>query len=707
MKRGDNDTGQRGEAPPEKKGALSSGSGAVELRYQRRLLSRLLIAVFLLGWFPAFLPMYLVRDDLPIWNTAALVAVASLLLLIPLVLINRRGWFHTAAMLSVLLMTAAIFTITFFSPHPHRFIGLMYLTIPAIFGSMFLSMRFMLLYCISVEAAILLAGLIGQPPPHELPAIYYAVCCTAVLLARHHYRLLEIIRRRSLRRINERYRLLLDTAFDGIAVVREDRIVEVNPGLLKMAGYSAADLTGRPAEALLPEWPPPDHIADERPAVPRETQLRSASGEIIPAEYAINRINSETGRPWIVALRDISQRKAAEKEREELQAQIQQAQKLESLGVLAGGIAHDFNNLLAIILGHTEVLRIRGTTPEQMDKAIGAIAKSSQRGARLTRQLLGFAHKGKRQNIVFDMHVLIRETESMLEHTLPKHIRSELYLNAENAMVMGDPGQFEQALINLGINAADAMPAGGLLRITTASLDADSEAVSGFEESTGQKLRIQVIDTGRGIPEDLLPRIFDPFVTTKVQGKGTGLGLAMVYGIVRSHGGHVTAASSLEEGTVFTITLPVTGHRASREPAPPETAEARKPAHILIVEDEESIVDLLESMLDYLGYTTASARDGQEAVEIFEKDGEAFDLVILDLNMPRMNGETCFHELRKRKPEVRIIISTGYDNDETQKRLRAAGAAGITRKPYRMDQLAALITRTVGGSGNGSPAAAS
>jgi PAS domain S-box-containing protein len=391
-------------------------------------------------------------------------------------------------------------------------------------------------------------------------------------------------------------------------------------------------------------------------------------------------------------------RKRAESDKASLEEQLLQSQKMEAVGTLAGGIAHDFNNLLTGILGYADLLRAGNLTPAQTQKAASVIDRAARRAAELTQQLLGFARKGKYQNIPVDLHATVAEVTSLLGRTLAKNIVIDSALRARDPFVLGDPVQIQQVILNLSVNARDAMEGGGTLTFMTDRVRLCTRPASDPDDDASDFIKLVVADTGCGIPLEVQPRIFEPFFTTKEQGKGTGMGLSMVYGIVKNHGGSICVSSDGHSGTRFEILWPAVDRPRLVEETGEETVRLRVGKTVLLVDDEEVVRNVATAMLETMGYRVLLARDGQEAVDLFRTCHAEVDVVILDMAMPRLGGRECFLELRKIRPDVRAILSTGYALDEVTQRALDEGMAGFAQKPYVMDQLAAALAKATEGA---------
>ena len=390
---------------------------------------------------------------------------------------------------------------------------------------------------------------------------------------------------------------------------------------------------------------------------------------------------------------DITELKLAAKEKKTLEAQLQGAQKMEAIGTLAGGIAHDFNNILQAIIGYTQIILMGKESGDPDYEKLEAIESSAQRASELTKRLLIFGRKVESQLRPVDLNQEVVQVSKMLERTIPKMISIELRL-AENLKVMSaDPVQIEQIMMNMGVNARDAMPDGGELVFETKNVSLDNEyCKSHLGCSPGAYVLLNVSDTGHGMNKDLQEHIFEPFFTTKETGKGTGLGLAMVYGIVKSHKGYITCESEPGQGTSFKIYFPV----IENETATRGKEEAEGPLEggseaILLVDDEENIRQLGKEVLTSYGYTVMTAPDGESALEIYLKEYERIELVILDLSMPGMGGKKCLEGLMKINPQTKVIIASGYSVNGPTRGAIEAGAKAFVGKPYEVSQILKVV----------------
>ncbi|HLP16411.1 MAG TPA: ATP-binding protein [Bacteroidota bacterium] len=374
-----------------------------------------------------------------------------------------------------------------------------------------------------------------------------------------------------------------------------------------------------------------------------------------------------------------------------LERQLLQAQKLEGLGTLAGGIAHDFNNLLSMILGSAELLRLHVRDNAKIQKHVDRIIDASERGASISRQLLIFSRPEQSELKPVSVNNIIVELQQMLSHFLPKSISIEVKTETNEAMVMGDAGQIHQALLNLVLNAGDAMSNNGKLTIGLQMIEASALPRKFSPPDAAVYAVVTVADTGEGMSESMLKKIFDPFFTTKAQGKGTGLGLAMVHGIVKHHKGLIDVQSTPGKGTTFTLYFPgattITGLTSAMESAAP----GRQRGTILFVDDEHMIREMLTEYLQECGYQVITARNGIEGLEKFTAERSSIDLVITDLGMPEMGGEEFFKRLQTIDPSKPVLISSGYLDGISRENFLKMGAIDVLTKPFRFEQIRAII----------------
>ena len=377
-------------------------------------------------------------------------------------------------------------------------------------------------------------------------------------------------------------------------------------------------------------------------------------------------------------------------EHKRLEAQLQQAQKMEAIGTLAGGISHDFNNILQGISGYTQLLLMQKGVDDPNSRYLNKIDKLIQRARELTQQLLTFSRKVESKLRPVDLNQEVIQAHDVLKRTIPKMIDIELHLAVDLKLINADPVQLEQIMMNLGVNAKDAMPDGGKLIFQTEDTVLDKEyCATHLGVTPGKYVLLTISDTGHGMDKEAVQRIFEPFYTTKEIGKGTGLGLAMVYGIVKTHGGFITCYSEPGHGAVFSIYFPVLdADDVVQEVEPKEEADIRGGHEtILLVDDEETLLDIEKDILNRYGYITITAESGESAIEIYKLEKDRIDLVILDIGMPGMGGYKCLQELLKIDPEIKVIIASGYPKDDKVKEMLESGVAEFVGKPYRLTDI--------------------
>lgn len=380
-------------------------------------------------------------------------------------------------------------------------------------------------------------------------------------------------------------------------------------------------------------------------------------------------------------------------EQRKLEQQLRQAQKMDAIGQLAGGIAHDFNNVLGGILGAAELLAMEIGENERTNRYLALIQDSSERAADLVRKLMAFGRQNNLVSTPVDAHAAAREAVALLTCSVDKKVKIALELSALQSMVIGDLSQLQNVFLNLGINASHAMPDGGLLTITSSIIQLDSIASAGYCVEPGNFIKFEVRDTGCGIKAEDIPRIFEPFFTTKATGKGTGLGLAAAFGIVKQHRGAITVYSEVGVGTVFHVLLPLTEKAQVAASATQPLAYGH--GCILVVDDEQIIRTTASAILKQLGYEVLVASNGLEGLEIFKSGRHKIDLVMLDMIMPVMNGRECFERIKEIDPAIKVIMASGFCRDEDLQKLKALGLGGFIQKPYGVSDLSHLLEKVL------------
>ncbi|MEI6206654.1 MAG: PAS domain S-box protein [Desulfuromonadales bacterium] len=503
-------------------------------------------------------------------------------------------------------------------------------------------------------------------------------------------------------------KLLLEKTFESlneaifIVETGTRKILDCNVICEKMFGYSKKEFIGVTTTIL--------HISEEmskrfgREMLEAyaekgyyETQfiMRRKDGTTFDSDHSVTPILDESGAVLrqVCVVRDISERKRAEAERENMQKQLLNAQKLESLGVLAGGIAHDFNNILTSIVGNVDLALMRINKESPVVSNLHAIEKASARAADLAKQMLAYSGKGKFVIENLDLGRLVEDMLHMLEVSISKNNVLRLNLAPNLPTVEADATQLRQIIMNLVINASEAIDNDeGVISVTTSSMECNRDYLMNFwqdqELNEGLYVCLEISDTGCGMNSETVKKIFDPFFTTKFTGRG--LGMAAVYGIVRGHKGAINIYSEPGKGSTLKVLLPASGKSVENINNDGHRDDWKGAGKVLLVDDEETVRGIGFEMLKELGFTPITANDGREAVELFDKNHD-FIFVILDLTMPRMDGEQCFRELKKIKPDVKVFMSSGFSENDVTQKFAGKGLAGFIQKPYKLSTLREII----------------
>jgi two-component system cell cycle sensor histidine kinase/response regulator CckA len=471
-----------------------------------------------------------------------------------------------------------------------------------------------------------------------------------------------------------------------IATISEGRYIDVNESFLRVTGYRREEVIGR-TSLELKFWVRPDDRAklvetlwEQGSVRDLEITYRTKSGEERVALDSAEAIEIAGQECIIAILRDITERKFLEK-------QLRQTQKMEAVGQLSGGIAHDFNNLLGVIIGYSEILEQRLPQNDPLRKECGQIKKAGESAASLTRQLLAFSRQQVLEPKILDLNDIVRHVETMLRRLIGEDIDLKATLGPALGCIKADQSQIEQVIMNLAVNARDAMPQGGKLMIETARVDLDEEyARLHPPQKPGPYVLLAVADTGIGMDAETQSRIFEPFFTTKELGKGTGLGLSTVYGIVRQSGGHIWVYSEPGQGTTFKIYLPRIGQSVRREkPAIGLTDSLRGTETILLVEDEDALRELTRTLLEGDGYTVLAAERPEKAIEIAVRHSGPIHLMLTDMVMPGMNGRVLAANLAAIRPALKVVYMSGYTGF-THPGLADSGVP-LLAKPFTRDGL--------------------
>jgi len=511
----------------------------------------------------------------------------------------------------------------------------------------------------------------------------------------------------SLRASEEKFERVFQGSPGGLVIqeLGTGRILEASEGFERLSGFSRAEALGQDF-AGLGLWQNPADQERLRQEISRSESFRGFEAQLV---------RKDGGRFWgemahtplkfggkacvLATIHDISERRMAEaalqdslverlrieEERRQLEGVVHQAQKMESLGSLAGGVAHDFNNMLGGIMGYADLL-LAGEADPKRQGYLKAILSAAGRSGELTRKLLAFGRKGKNLTESVDLGMAIQDCLAMLRPSLPPHVEVELALDP-SLRVDGDPSQLHQVIVNLCINAIEAMPEQGRLRISTQGRDLGEPKAHSLQLPPGPYVELQVSDTGMGMTEEVRQRIFEPFYTTKTTGgsSGTGLGLSTVYGIVHGHGGSIDVNSVRGRGSLFRVLLPL--GRLDIANRIKETSPAQGVGRVLVVEDEALLRELAGSALETLGFEVSSAENGRAGVQAFAELHTELRAVLLDLKMPVMGGREAFREMHRIDPEVPVIICTGFGENEEVQEILSSGAAGMLAKPYRIAEL--------------------
>jgi len=513
----------------------------------------------------------------------------------------------------------------------------------------------------------------------------------------------------TLRESEERYRSIIENLDDGYF---ENDL----RGTITFANESMARILGRPMKEIIGlnyRTYTPEQEARRvkeaygelyRTGVPIKVfdhEILRPNGEIRYVDISASLIKDRKGNPvgFRGTVKDVTERKKIEEESKKLVHQLYQSQKLKAIGTLAGGIAHDFNNLLMGIQGYTSLMLLDLDPSHPHYEKLKSIEAQVQSGADLTRQILGFARGGRYEVKKTNINELLRNTVKMFGRTKKELVIHETYA-PDLWTVEVDRGQIEQVVINLLLNAWQAMPGGGSIYVTTENCTLKETHLTYFNVPPGRYVKFSITDTGIGMDEKTLERIFEPFFTTKEMGRGTGLGLATAYGIIKGHGGVIKVYSEQGVGTTFNIYLPASAGEVPEEKQREKKQICRGEGTILIVDDEEAIREVTRGILESLGYLVIEARSGKEAISIYKEQGKNIDLVILDMIMPGMSGGATFDVLKSMNPQVKVILASGYPENGMAKEILDRGVMGFLQKPFRIDDLSSKVQEVLKQNGN-------
>ena len=483
---------------------------------------------------------------------------------------------------------------------------------------------------------------------------------------------------------------IIGKTLDGI-------ITSWNQGATNIYGYRETEAVGKPITLLAPTvrhnevFRLLERIERGEHVEHYETVRLKKDGRKIEVSLTVSPIRNIEGR--IVGASTIAREITDQKT---LQRQLQQAQKLEAIGTLAGGIAHDFNNLLQVTLGYSDLLLAekREDDPEYAD--LSKILQAATSGAELVRRLLTFSRKVELKPIPLNLNRQIIQVEKILRRTIPKMIDIQIDLSNDLAKILADPTQMEQVLMNLAVNARDAISDKGTLSVSTRNINLDEEYCGIHAEAKpGEYVLLTVSDTGQGMDKRTIEHIFEPFYTTKELGRGTGLGLAVVYGIVKQHGGHIACYSEVGHGTSFYVYFPAIDTQVEPNVETTEVMPAFGTEMVLLVDDEDFVRDLGKRILSKAGYKVLTAANGKEALDFYQKERAGISLVILDLIMPEMGGTECLRELKKINPHLNVLIASGLAADPSLIESRELGASGFVSKPFKVRELLRQVRKAL------------
>jgi PAS domain S-box-containing protein len=503
----------------------------------------------------------------------------------------------------------------------------------------------------------------------------------------------------ALRQSEERYRNILTSIEEGyFEVDLAGNFTFLNEAVCKMFGYHRDELMGmnnrqytRPqtAKKMFKIFHKVYRTGKSASATNYEIITKSGSKKILEVSASLIKDAANTPVGFRGLLRDVTKRMKGEKEKKRIASQIQQAQKMEAIGTLAGGIAHDFNNLLMGFQGNISLMLLDLDEDHPYSEYLKNMESYVIRGSELTRQILGFARRGKFQVRTTSLNDLLEKSADMFSRT-KKEISIHKKFQEDLWPVEVDRGQFEQVMLNLFVNSWQAMPGGGNLYLETENVYLEENHEKPYEIFPGPYVRISVTDTGIGMDNEIQQRIFEPFFTTKAVGRGTGLGLASAYGIIKNHNGIIDVYSEIGHGAIFKIYLPASDKTVVREN--PLAEKLKKGTEsILLVDDEEMVVDIGKELLEKLGYSVIPASGGSEAIKKFRQHKHQIDLVILDMIMPDMSGSETFDNLKTIDPDIKILLSSGYSIDGQASEILNRGCNGFVQKPFNLEQISSKI----------------
>lgn len=528
-------------------------------------------------------------------------------------------------------------------------------------------------------------------------AIFTGVFITGLLLnsEENRYRI-----KNDLLLSEKRYRELFESLIDvSLRTDTTSTITIISPSCEKLFGYTPGEIIGQKIHNFYKDPTIKDSLLAKMTGSIRvvnfELEVQKKDGSCIWVSINVRKYINQAGEfaGFDAIVRDVSEIRKALEEKNQLQENLKQMQKMESIGTLAGGIAHDFNNNLSGIIGGAELLRYHDTTTEERHKHADLILAAAEKASDLTRKLLTFSRKGTAVAKPLDLIPILSDTIEILHHTIDKRVSITEDYHIKSAWIKGDGALLQNVFLNLGINAGHAMPDGGQLifSIDTVELDSTYCSLSAFKITPGTYIEITARDTGHGIAPEIISRIFEPFFTTQEQGKGTGLGLSSVYGTIRDHHGAITVYSEVDKGTVFNVYLPISSKHDECQHF--EKLLPQGIGTILLIDDEEMVQTVTSTLLSKLGYTVLIAGNGKCGIEMFLEHQKEIRLVILDIIMPIMGGRETFEKLHELSPSLPVIISSGFSTSKDLEALHQMGVSGFLRKPFHRTELAEMISK--------------
>jgi len=510
----------------------------------------------------------------------------------------------------------------------------------------------------------------------------------------------DITKRKRSEEVQKRLATAIEQSIESVMITDRNGIIQyINPAFEHISGYRKEEVIGRSTRFLKSDKHDSSYYKDQLAAIRSGNHWKGRlvsqrkDGQLFYEDVAISPVRDSSGE--VVNFVDVAHDVT---ENVELHKQLLHAQKMESLGTLAGGIAHDFNNLLQVVLGYSDFLLSQKKETDLEYEELRKIYQAGKRGTDLVQNLMMFSRKVEPKLLPVNLNDEVVQVQKLLSRTIPKIIKINLHLSGDLEFVEADISQIGQVLMNLGVNARDAMPDGGTLTVETANVELDEDyCATHLEVKPGRYVVLSVSDSGHGMDKETMSRIFEPFFTTKEMRKGTGLGLATVFGIVKQHKGHITCYSEPGHGTTFKIYFPAIEKEGDSETLTIEMPIQGGTETILLVDDEEVLRELGISILTRFGYEVITAGNGKEALDIYQREGQRISLVILDLIMPEMDGKQCLKEILRVDPKARVLIASGYSENGPITGTSLTGARGLVEKPYNMRQLLLMVREVLDG----------